>query len=129
VLKKILELISVLHGTDMADIARQLEDVLGANALDDFDEALKSAIPDDAPSERLEQARWMLEELHDSLYKGYRARFHNQDKSIISDDGSLKFEVRVDHHREDYASIVIDRRSVSPQAYRIIFDEYVSKSA
>jgi hypothetical protein len=129
VLKKVLELVSVLHGTDMADITKQLEDVLGANSLDNFDEALKSAIPDDAPPERLEHARWMLEELHDSLHKRYRARFHNEDKSTISDDGTLKFEVSVDHHREDYASIVIDRRSVSPQAYRIIFDAYVSTSA
>jgi hypothetical protein len=71
----------------------------------------------------------MLEEVHDSLYKRYRARFHNEDKSIVSEDGTLKFEVRVDQHREDYASIIIDRRSVSPEAYRIIYDAYVSTSA
>jgi hypothetical protein len=129
VLKKVLELISVLHDTEMSDIAKQMEDVLGLNAFENFEEALKNAIPDDAPQERLEHVRWMLEEVHDSLYKRYRARFHNEDKSIVSEDGTLKFEVRVDQHREDYASIIIDRRSVSPEAYRIIYDAYVSTSA
>lgn len=129
VLNKVLGLISVLHGTEMSDIAAQLEEELGSNASDNLGEALRNAIPDDAPQERLEHAHWMSLELHDSLYKRYRARFYNEDNSIISEDGTLKFEVRVDQHREDYASIIIDRRSVSPEAFRIIFEGYVSKSS
>lgn len=122
VMKKILELTSLLH-EDSLD--KTVEGIFGPDAAKDLDGALEGLIPSDVSQERLQDFRWMLEELHNSLYLRYRARFHNEDKAIISDDGTLVFDVWVDHHREDYASILIDKRAVSPDAYRIIFEQYV----
>jgi hypothetical protein len=123
VMKKILELTSVLH-EDSLD--KTVEGIFGPEAAKDLDGALEGLIPSDVSQERLEHFRWMLEELHNSLYLRYRARFHNEDKSIVSDDGALVFDVWVDHHREDYASILIDGRAVSADVYRIIFEQYVA---
>lgn len=128
-LDKIIRLTAELNDSDITTILQRFRDELGCDSRESMKETIAQLLPEEMSAETEQDYRWLLSELHHSLYLQYRARFHNEDRQLVSDHGSIHLSVMVDQHREDYCYLSIDRQAIAPDAYARIYREYCGMAA